>query len=291
MTDKSHTDDAAQGSVTRAWAVLDDDGLPRADAIWTKEPGPAIKEIHERQGVKVEPVEIRVLASQPPAAPVETKGISKSLLDSALDELHAGHIALDKLGAPRETLGEQDEDLIYEMPIDERIKCIAPHARSSAGNGDADANLASPCPICISEGFRGNDCDHTVLERSRAAADSQVDELALSVALEIEQLDWGHPTQRTAGIQTVIAKALRSLVPTQPQGEMATEIQHLQDELSAWKERHDALRSNHFRAEPQTSPHPDDVVNFNGRLVTWAEINEAVRKRNAALAVSRPESK
>jgi len=41
------------------------------------------------------------------------------------------------------------------------------------------------------------------------------------------------------------------------------------------------------RTEPQGVPHPDETVNFNGRLVTWAEIDAAVRKRNAAL--SRPE--
>lgn len=25
-----------------------------------------------------------------------------------------------------------------------------------------------PCPICVSEGFKGMACDHTVLERARA---------------------------------------------------------------------------------------------------------------------------
>lgn len=38
--------------------------------------------------------------------------------------------------------------------------------------------------------------------------------------------------------------------------------------------------------EPQAVPTSDDVVNFNGRLVTWADIEIAVRGRNAAL--SRP---
>jgi len=71
-------------------------------------------------------------ASQPPAAPVETKGLSKSLFDSVSDELHAGHILLDRLGAPRETVGEKDEDLIYEMPIDERIAAL--HPQCSAGS-------------------------------------------------------------------------------------------------------------------------------------------------------------
>lgn len=41
--------------------------------------------------------------------------------------------------------------------------------------------------------------------------------------------------------------------------------------------------NDRLRAVPQEVPHPDETVNFNGRLVTWAEIDAAVRKRNAAI--------
>ena len=37
--------------------------------------------------------------------------------------------------------------------------------RTLAPPDDSNANLAIPCPICTSEGFKGSDCDHTVLER------------------------------------------------------------------------------------------------------------------------------
>ncbi len=50
---------------------------------------------------------------------------------------------------------------------------------------------------------------------------------------------------------------------------------------------HIKLCRERIPAVPQEVPHPDETVNFNGRLVTWAEIDAAVRKRNAAL--SRPE--
>lgn len=49
---------APKPAVTKAWAVLHDDGTPNSSAIWTKEPGPAVKEMHERHGIKVVPVDI-----------------------------------------------------------------------------------------------------------------------------------------------------------------------------------------------------------------------------------------
>lgn len=53
--------------------------------------------------------------------------------------------------------------------------------------------------------------------QSKRSAGADVDEIALNAALEIEQLDWGHPTQRTASIQVVIAKALRYVIHNEPQ--------------------------------------------------------------------------
>jgi hypothetical protein len=58
-----------------------------------------------------------------------------------------------------------------------------------------------------------------------------------------------------------------------------------EEHWEGWKSRR--IVAALFRDLPQEVPHPDETVNFNGRLVTWAEIDAAVRKRNAAL--SRPE--
>lgn len=45
------------------------------------------------------------------------------------------------------------------------------------------------------------------------------------------------------------------------------------------------------RLPPKRQPSDDDAVNFNGRLVTWSEIERAVQERNAALAVTSTEGK
>lgn len=56
------------------------------------------------------------------------------------------------------------------------------------------------------------------LPRAVDGGAGDLDEVALSAALEIEQLDWGHPTQRTAGIQKIIAQALRGLAVPSTEG-------------------------------------------------------------------------
>jgi hypothetical protein len=62
-------------------------------------------------------------------------------------------------------------------------------------------------------------------EHPHASEATDIDQIALNAALAIEQLNWGHPTQRTAGIQKVIADALRasgaspSKAPSGPAGD------------------------------------------------------------------------
>ncbi len=51
-------------------------------------------------------------------------GLNKSLLDSAMEELDEGHLALDRLGSPRETVGDAGDDLICELFIAQRISAI-----------------------------------------------------------------------------------------------------------------------------------------------------------------------
>lgn len=50
--------------------------------------------------------------------------LDTSLLDTALEELTAGHLALDRIGAPREVW---EGDIVRELTLAERIEDLRAH--------------------------------------------------------------------------------------------------------------------------------------------------------------------
>lgn len=71
--------------------------------------------------------------------------LSDSLYQAALDELSDGHLALDRLGAPRE-FGIDDE--IRELTIAERIKFVFPKDCDGPPCGECRLQPGEVCDIC-----------------------------------------------------------------------------------------------------------------------------------------------
>lgn len=199
------------------------------------------------------------LAAQPPAAPVTTRG---------RDWRESEPIFPEPPAAPVETKCEQDDCPHPDCLVNGL--CPSQPPRSSAGKESDPFRRAEVEAIC------------------RAVC-------------KVEGVD---PDGDTLGdgcdpVWTRYADAVFSaLVPTGPQAVQVTEeeigdlLADTSDNLGPGCDEtafaQALLRTYSItRPEPQPAPHPDETVNFNGRLVTWAEIDAAVRKRNAAL--SRPE--
>lgn len=195
------------------------------------------------------------------------------------------------------------------------------HHSSSAGNGDTDANLATPCHICTSEGFRGNDCDHTVLERARAAA-ANVEcliENLLQASVDYERAERFEAKYRRQDLEDAkkaIRDALSGALPQRSDdiGQFAAALhvyaKWLRNHRESPKTYHDPLpivpdeldriadSLGQLRAQPQAVSEADVII-VAGRLRAlnalkddYGEVqHEKVRKALASLSLSRPERK